>query len=69
MVIQAVMIQHVIHGSAIASTPMTSYGVPFVAKLSVIFSEVFFVDLPKILQIVRNVVNGMLQFSKCYAAI
>ena len=39
------------------------------AKIECDFSKVFFVDLPKIVQIVRDLVNGMLRFSKWDAAI
>ena len=39
------------------------------AKIECDFSEVFFVDLPKIVQIVRDLVNGTLRFSKWDAAI
>ena len=48
---------------------MHLYGVPFVPKLSVIFQKYFLFDLPKIVQIVRDLVNGMLRFSKWDAAI
>ena len=39
------------------------------AKIECDFLEVFFVDLPKIVQIVRDLVNGTLRFSKWDAAI
>ena len=50
-------------------TSRVSYGVLFVPKSSVIFSEVVLVDLPKIVQIVCDLVNGTLRFSKWDAMI